>query len=55
MLAGGRKGKPGRDRKVPWGDKLEGAGNLNVQKVADAKETSYTAKLGITITNPLTL
>lgn len=55
MLAGGRKGKPGIDRKLPWVDQLERAGNLDVQKVADAKEASYAAQLGTAITNTLTL
>lgn len=57
MLAGGRKGKPGIDRKLPWEDKLERAGDLNVQEVADPKEPSYTAQSQseTIMTNPLTL
>lgn len=41
MLAGGRKGKPGTDRKLLRVDILERACDLNVQEVADAKEPAY--------------
>lgn len=39
MLAGGRRGKPGTCRKLPWVYILERAGDLNIQEVADAKES----------------
>ena len=39
VLAGGRKGKPGTDREPPQEDILERAGDLDIQEVADAKES----------------